>query len=166
MGFASIIEWSSSSWLGQAGRDIFWVFPAAEVVHFIGLCLLMGSLLVIDLRLLGLGRRAVSIDAVMALLPFGLAGLALNLGSGIVFLCSYPENYWPSTAFQLKLVAIGLAGVNALWFKFAEAPRLVGTTDDFAAQARTKIVAALSLGLWTIVIVIGRFLPFVSKSSS
>ena len=54
----------------------------------------------------------------------------------------------------------------ALWFKYAEAPRLAGVPDDFESDSRTKAVAALSLLIWAIVIVLGRFLPFVSKSTS
>lgn len=166
MTFSRLVDWSEATWLGEVGRDVFWVFPAGEVVHFIGLCLLMGAMLVVDLRLLGFGRRALSIDAALSFLPAAIAGLALNIGSGILFLCAHPENYWPSTAFRLKLFAVALGAANALWFKFVEAPRLAGVPDEFEADARTKTVAALSLVIWTVVIVLGRFLPFVSKSTS
>jgi len=164
--FESLIQWSSDTWLGRAGRDVFWVFPAGEVVHFFGLCLLIGAMLVVDLRLLGFARRRLSIDAALAMLPAAIVGLVLNIGSGILFLCAHPENYWPSTAFRLKLLAVVLGGANALWFKHRQAPRLAGVADDFDADSRTKAIAALSLLIWTIVIVLGRFLPFVSKSTS
>ena len=113
MAFADIIAWSQESWLGQLGRDVFWVFPAAEVVHFFGLCLLMGAMLLIDLRLLGFARRSLSIDAALSLIPIAIVGLLLNVASGILFLCAHPENYWPSTAFRMKLVAVALGGANA-----------------------------------------------------
>ena len=164
--FDSLVQWSTDTLLGRAGRDVFWVFPAGEVVHFFGLCLLIGAMLVVDLRLLGFGRRRLSIDAALSMLPAAIVGLALNIGSGILFLCAHPENYWPRTAFRLKLLAVVLGGANALWFKYAEAPRLAGVADDFDVDARTKAVAAFSLLIWTIVIVLGRFLPFVSKSTS
>ena len=164
--FESLVQWSTDTWLGRAGRDVFWVFPAGEVVHFFGLCLLIGAMLVVDLRLLGFARRRLSIDAALSMLPAAIVGLVLNIGSGILFLCAHPENYWPSTAFRLKLLAVVLGGANALWFKYAEAPRLAGVVDDFDADRRTKAIAALSLLIWTIVIVLGRFLPFVSKSTS
>lgn len=162
----ALVKWSADSELGRAGRDVFWVFPAAETLHFFGLCLLMGAMLMIDLRVLGLGRRYVSIEATFALLPVAIAGFVLNVASGILFLCAHPDNYWPSTAFRLKLFAIVLGGANALWFKYAEAPRLAGVADDFDADARTKAIAVASLSIWTAVIILGRFLPFVSKSTS
>jgi hypothetical protein len=155
MSFVDIVHWMEQSWLGVAGRDTFWVFPLAEIFHFFGLCLLMGAMLIIDLRLLGFARR-VPLTATLTLVPAAGIGFAINLLSGIVFLCAHPENYWPSFAFQMKLLAIFIGGLNALWFKLAEGPRI----------ARAKFVAALSITIWITVIVLGRFLPFVSKSSS
>jgi len=163
--FASVVHWMEQSWLGVAGRDVFWVFPAAETLHFFGLCLLMGAILVVDLRLLGFARR-LPLQATLALIPVALWGLAINLLSGIVFLCAHPENYWPSFAFRLKLLAIVLGGLNALWFKWFEAPRIATLAEDANVDARAKLVAALSITVWIAVIVLGRFLPFVSKSSS
>jgi hypothetical protein len=158
-------KWMGQSWLGVAARDVFWLFPTAEIVHFFGLCLVMGSLLLIDLRVLGFART-VSIKKVIAFTPVAIVGLALNIVSGIVFLCAYPENYWPSAYFQLKMLAVLIGGLNALWFKWAEAPRIELLADDGDAGGRAKVVAALSLVTWIVVIVLGRFLPYVTLSSS
>jgi len=165
MNLSSIAQRMGQSWLGQTARDVFWVFPTAEMLHFLGLCLLMGAMLLVDLRLLGFAR-SVSIKQTMTFIPVAAFGLALNLFSGIVFLCAYPENYWPSTAFRFKLFAIILGGSNALWFKWAEAPRIELLPESADTDRRTKVVAALSLFIWVVVIVLGRFLPYVSKSSS
>jgi predicted outer membrane lipoprotein len=164
MSLAAIETWMEQSWLGVAARDVYWVFPAAEMVHFFGLCLLMGSLLMIDLRVLGFAR-SVSIKKVLAFIPAAGIGLALNIASGIVFLCAYPENYWPSTAFRLKLLAIFIGVLNALWFKWMEAPHIEQLADDGDASRRAKVVALLSLTVWIVVIALGRFLPYVSLSS-
>jgi hypothetical protein len=165
MSFADIVRWSEHSWLGEAGRDLFWVFPLAEIFHFFGLCLLIGSMLFVDLRMLGFARR-VPLNSVLAFVPAAMIGLAINAATGIVFLCTYPENYWPSTAFRFKLAAIGIGALNALWFKWREEPRLVGLPEHAIPDARTKAFAVLSLVIWTVVIVLGRLLPYVSKSTS
>lgn len=165
MELSAIAKWMSESWLGHAARDLFWVFPAAEIVHFFGLCLLFGAMLLIDLRLLGFAR-SVSIKRVMAFIPIAGIGLVLNTLSGIVFLCAYPENYWPSTAFRIKLLAIAIGGLNALWFKWAEAPQIERMADDAVGTGRIKFVALLSLTVWVVVIILGRFLPYVSVSTS
>jgi len=165
MNLWSIAEWMGKSWLGQTARDVFWVFPVAEMIHFLGLCLLMGAMLLVDLRLLGFAR-SVSIKQALLFIPAAAFGLLLNVASGIVFLCAYPENYWPSTAFRFKLLAIFLGALNALWFKWVEAPRIELLAENAGADRRTKVVAALSLVIWIVVIVLGRLLPYVSKSSS
>jgi hypothetical protein len=165
MELMSIGRWMGQSWLGDAARDLFWLFPAAEIVHFFGLCLLMGAMLLIDLRLLGLAR-GLSVKKVQSFISLAIVGLALNFLSGIVFLCAYPENYWPSTAFRFKLLAICIGGANALWFKWSEAPRIERLAEDADTDTRTKVVAALSLGVWVTVIILGRLLPYVSKSTS
>jgi len=165
MNLSSIAAWMGQSWLGQAAREVFWVFPVTEMFHFLGLCLLMGAMLVVDLRLLGFARQ-VSIKQTLKFIPAAGIGLAMNVLSGMVFLCAYPENYWPSTAFRFKLLAIAIGGLNALWFKQFEGPRIEVLADDADADLRAKIVAALSLFVWLVVIVLGRLLPYVSKSSS
>ena len=163
--FKEIVYWMQESWLGEAGREIFWLFPAAEIVHFFGLCLLMGAILIVDLRLLGFAKR-LSLQAVLQLVPVAIIGIVLNVVSGLVFLCAYPENYWPNTAFWLKLMAFFIASVNALWFEWKEAPKLVAIPEQGDVSARVKAFAAISLSAWTTVIIIGRFLPFVSVSTS
>jgi hypothetical protein len=165
MSFSDFVKWTSDSWLGNAGRDVFWVFPAAETLHFFGLCLLMGSMIFIDLRLLGYAKR-ISIANVLAFVPAAMVGIVINVLTGIVFLCTYPENYWPSTAFRFKLLAIGIGIANALWFKFVEESRVAAISAGADTDARTKFSAALSLFIWTLVIILGRLLPYVSKSTS
>jgi len=165
MELPAFAHWMGQTWLGEAARELYWLFPAAEVVHFFGLCLLMGSLLLVDLRVLGFAR-SVSIRRVLEFIPLAGLGLALNTLSGIVFLCAYPENYWPSTAFRLKVFAIIVGVVNALWFKWAEAPAIEALPDHGDASRRAKFVALLSLTVWVVVIALGRLLPYVSKSTS
>ena len=165
MTFADFVHWTRDSWLGVAGRDLFWVFPLAEILHFFGLCLLIGSMLIVDLRLLGFAKRA-PLQSVLGFVPWAMIGLVINTATGIVFLCTSPENYWPSTAFRFKLAAIGLGAINALWFKFMEERRVLALPADAVPDARTKCFAMLSLIVWTVVIILGRFLPYVSKSTS
>ncbi len=160
-----IARWMGHSWLGNVARDTFWLFPAAEIVHFFGLCMLFGAVLLIDLRMLGF-TRVVSIRRMMGFVPVAALGLVLNTISGIIFLCAYPENYWPSTAFRLKLLAIVIGGLNALWFQWVEAPKVEQLADDADTDARTKLIALLSLTVWVVVIVLGRLLPYVSTSTS
>ncbi|NKB38372.1 MAG: hypothetical protein GKR93_14615 [Gammaproteobacteria bacterium] len=146
-----------SSTLAQLMKQVGWLFPGAEIFHFIGLCLLIGSLLIVDIRLLGLADE-VSMDAVYKFLPIAVLGFFINLLTGILFFFNDPFRYYPNIAFRIKLVLILLAGINALYFMVTahRHPDLASKGDS-----KLKTVAALSLLLWFSVIVCGRMIPYV-----
>lgn len=156
----SILPWLESSWLANLVNDSTWMFPALETLHFIGLILLIGSLLVVDLRLLGVGSK-VPVNAVMAFLPWSLVGFAINLVTGVMFFVSDPDNYYPNTAFRLKMLAVVLAGLNVVWFKRAVYPQLLASPDTTVLPANARLIGGLSLGLWFGVIVFGRLIPYL-----
>ena len=112
---AAILTAIGESWLGRTMHELTWLFGVLETVHFIGLCLLMGAMLLVDLRLLGLMRQA-PLRSVLRLLPLAIAGFLANLVSGLGFFASSPEAYWSNPALKLKMVLVLLAGLNALYF--------------------------------------------------
>ena len=144
-----------TSALGQVMRDSVWLFPMAEILHFMGLSLLIGSLLVVDFRLLGFARNF-PVAAVYRFLPVALAGFGINLVTGAMFFFSDPFRYYPNIAFRLKMLFILLAGLNALYFALTVHRH---TTEDPGAAVRT--VSALSFLFWIGVIILGRFIPYV-----
>ena len=145
-----------TSALGQVMRDSVWLFPMAEILHFMGLSLLIGSLLVVDFRLLGFARNF-PVAAVCRFLPLALAGFGVNLVTGTMFFFSDPFRYYPNIAFRLKMLFIVLAGLNALYFALTVHRHTTG--EDPGAAIRT--VSALSFLFWVGVIVLGRFIPYV-----
>lgn len=154
-----MLTWMENSWLGQAMRDFQWAFPTCEALHFVGLCLLIGSVAIMDLRLLGFGRR-LSIRAVHQLLPWAWIGFAINLTTGVLFFFSQPYFYTPNVAFRIKMVLILLAGLNALWFHLRVNRRLDGWPEDGDAPREAKVIASVSLVLWLGVICFGRFIMY------
>ena len=148
-----------TSVLGQLMHSSVWLFPMAEILHFIGLSLLIGALLVVDFRLLGFAR-GFPVTTVYRFLPLALAGFSINLVTGIMFFFSDPFRYYPNIAFRLKMLFIILAGLNALYFALTtnRHAALTGGEDPGAA---IKTVSALSLLLWVGVIILGRFIPYV-----
>lgn len=156
------LAWMETSALGQFMRESAWAWPLAEIAHFIGLSLLIGSLLVIDLRLLRV-LPSLPLQAALRFLPLTLIGFAINLITGLLFCFGDPFRYYPNVAFRLKMLFVLLAGANALWFKFALA---LASKDEASLDApgtaeSAKIIAAVSLILWFGVIVMGRFIPYV-----
>ena len=148
-----------ASSLGQLMRDTVWLFPTAEILHFMGLSLLIGSLLVVDCRLLGV-VRGFPVAAVYKFLRLSLAGFSINLVTGIMFFFSDPFRYYPNIAFRIKLLFILLAGLNALYFALAVRANSV-QTEGGEAGTDIKTVSTLSLLFWLGVIILGRFIPYV-----
>jgi len=136
-----------------------WGWPAAESVHFIGLCVVVGAIAVFDLRLLGVARR-IPIESLHRLVPWGLAGYGVSVASGAMFLMTEPDQYIYNPSFHVKVVFMALAGVNALVFSASASHRTMrpGAGDD--APRAAKVIAAISLAMWLGVIVSGRLLTF------
>ena len=137
-----------------------WVWIASETVHFIGLSVLVGVLLLIHLRTLGV-VTAVSFDTIDRLLPWAALGFGANLITGMLFVVASPWFYTANSAFYWKLVFILAAGANTLYFFFDH-----GWTDEPASVVRwqTKVVAASALLLWVGVMYWGSMLPYLGNS--
>lgn len=156
-----------ASWLAQSPMNAIvngstWIFPTSETLHFLGLILLFGSLLIMDLRILGYAK-ALPLKAVMAFTPFTILGFAINLATGIIFLFADPMRYFPNLSFQLKVICIIGAMANVLYFKYVIHPKIERDGDAAAMRADAQFVAAASLILWTLVIVFGRLIPYLGS---
>ena len=162
---AEVLHWIKELPLGAAVRESRWMFAAGETFHFFGLCLLVGGLLIVDLRLLGFIRR-VPMRAALAFLPFAIVGFLINLVTGIEFFVTDPFMYWPSPAFKLKMFLIVLAGLNALVFTVMERRHMLVLADDENTGAYVKATAGISLSLWLAVLLLGRLLPAFEGSTS
>jgi hypothetical protein len=136
-----------------------WGWPISEMLHFIGLLLLIGTVGMFDLRLLGVARR-IPIGALHRLVPWGIAGYALNVITGTMFLATAPDQYLYNPAFHFKILFMAAAGLNVLAFYsgFFRRLRVLEGGEDVPAAA--KFIAGASLCLWTGVIICGRLLTF------
>jgi hypothetical protein len=153
-----LLAWMEVSAVGHFMRESMWAWSMAEVAHFIGLLLLLGSLLVIDLRLLRV-LPDLSLQAALRFLPLTLIGFAINFTTGVLFFFGDPTHYYSNIAFRVKMLFVVLAGLNAVWFKIASADEMA--TGRSEAGGQLKAIGALSLILWIGVIFMGRFIPYV-----
>jgi hypothetical protein len=135
-------------------------FPACETLHFIGLSLLIGSLVIIDLRALGFFKQMPLIE-LHRLVPVALLGFAINAITGFLFVCFDPATYFGNIAFLVKMALIPIAGINALVFEFAVFRPLKSGVVGVERGAVIKVTSALSLLLWAGVLIGGRLIPFV-----
>jgi hypothetical protein len=136
-----------------------WGWPAAESVHFIGLTLLVGTIFLFDLRLLGVAK-GIPIRHLHRLVPWGVAGYAATLVSGLSFLLAEPDQYIYNPAFHLKSVFMVAAGLNASLFYVTSYRRTTADGAPEDAPHTAKVIAVASLFLWLSVIIAGRLLTF------
>jgi hypothetical protein len=156
MSLLDFCEWVQYSALLVAMRRSSWIFPAIASLHLIGLALIGGAVLVVDLRLLGFGLSRqpvaqVARDAERWL----LVGLAVMVPTGILqFMCFAATKYYDLTAFWVKLAALSLA----LIFTFAVRRRVTVADESRMRPVWSRLVAVVSLSLWFSVAVAGRLI--------
>jgi hypothetical protein len=141
--------------------SIYWLWPLMEIIHFIGLSLMLGALIVTDLRLAGF-IRVISLRGTHALLPWIFIGFGLNLVTGVLFFFGDPMRYSMNTGFLIKMVLVLIAGLNALWFLWKLQPIVDQLSDEDDTPTLIKVVAFTSLICWFGVLLLGRLIPYVS----
>ena len=144
------------------GRSM-WGWPLLETFHYIGLALLFGATGVLNLRMLGFFRRYPAAPF-HSFIPWGVAGLAINVMTGMLFFIDMPDFYVFNLDFHFKIVAIVLAGANLL----LQSTTLLRDYENLSAGQDpppfVKFLAASSLFLWAAAIVLGRYMPFYENS--
>ena len=127
-------------------------YPALEVVHIAGIALLVGNLVLFELRVWGLGAE-LPVQALARLaLRLALCGFGLVLASGALMLAGQWAELWANRAFVLKMGLVGLGGLNALGFHARGGLRRL----DRVARLQT----AASMGIWLAVIICGRWIAY------
>ena len=158
MNESAVLQAIKSWGISAAIRDSSWVFPALETIHFIGLCLFLGAMLVVDLRLIGVLKSGAVRDSVR-FTRIAIPAFGLNLVSGFLMAVSNPAIYAYNPMFWLKLTLLVIAGANVVFFELVERRRVIHLAEGEATDGSIKFVAALSLVLWAAIIAVGRLLP-------
>lgn len=147
--------------LGRSVMDRNWVWPASEALHFIGLWMILGVILIVNLRLLGF-MRSVPYPAVHRLLPWAALGLLINVVTGMIFVTATPDQYGENISFLWKIVFLMVAGLNLLYITVFEGPWHVESGQD--SPLRVKIAGATAIVSWVGVMYFGRMLPFLGNA--
>lgn len=159
----SICQWLDSTRLNAAMRMSTWFFPTFDTIHTLGIVLVAGTIMLVDLRLLGLTLRSEPVAGVVErIVPWTLWGFTLMFVTGALLFSSEAVKLYHSPAFRIKLVLLALAGLNALIFHLT-IYRSVGTWDPAAAvPVRARLTGLLSLAFWIAIIVAGRAIAYGS----
>ena len=151
-------EWSNQTWMGQAIADTIWAFPVIETIHILALTMMFGSIVIIDLRLLGLGMKKQPV-AVLAknLEPYMTWGMVIMLVTGYMLFSSEAMKCFVNDGFKFKMALL----FPAIIFQFTLFRWITHRDEDKRPMLLGWLVALLSLTLWFGVGVGGRAIGFV-----
>jgi hypothetical protein len=153
-----------STGIGNYVAAYDWVWPLCETLHFVGMCVLLGTVGVVDLRILGVAK-GIPIHLLEKFIPLGVIAFVVNATTGFIFVAGNPVGgpmeYLTNLSLQLKMLVVLIAGINLLIFYFAGIQRsLAGVPADGNASGGAKAVAAVSISAWIMVIIFGRFIMY------
>jgi hypothetical protein len=129
-----------------------WAYPAVEVVHLVGVALLLGNLVAFELRVFGLGAALPLADLARLSLTLAVAGFALAALSGLVMFATQPLELLANRAFTWKMGLLALAGLNAAAFHARGSLR--------QPDAMARVLVGVSTVLWLAVLGFGRWIAY------
>lgn len=147
-----------SSWSQQfAGSLHLWALT--EGTHVVSLMLFAGTILLVDLRMLGLMFRDTPYSTLNAkVLPLTVAGFAITLATGLLLFFSNPVHYYHSVAFRIKFIFLLIAAVNIFWFHYMIQKNQAEWDAKQSPPAPVKAAAIVSIVSWSVVILFGRLM--------
>lgn len=143
-------------------RESVWMFPTIETVHVFALVLVVGSIMTVDLRLLGLTNKERPFSQVAAeMLPWTWAAFGVAALAGLLMFSSKALTYYANIPFRLKMVCLLLAGINMVLFHWLGVRRLA-TWDHQRPPWSARMAGGASLLLWTTIVAAGRWIGFTT----
>ncbi len=141
-------------------RGNAWAFPLVETIHILAIAVLFGSILMVDLRILGLSRSLSLRQLASHVLPLTLLGFAIAAASGLLLFIAHAVDLIGNRVFILKLGLIFLAGINAAVFHTGPYVHVAEWESATSAPASARAMASASIVLWVAVIACGRWIAY------
>ncbi len=160
--FDDFLTWLEHTSPAVAISESSWLFPGIESLHVLAITLVVGSITMVDLRLLGINLRdRAAGELIREVLPWTWISFSVAVLSGALLFSSNATHYWGTVPFRAKMLLLTLAGVNMVVFHAT----IHRTVDVWGLGSRTppaaKIAGGVSLVLWIGVVTLGRWIGFV-----
>jgi len=158
----AICDWLEHTGLGTSIRDSEWLFPIIETIHIFGIVILVGSTSVLDLRLLGWAYREKSVSKMAwRFLPWAWVGFVIQLTTGSLLFASEATKMTPNPGFQIKMLLIVVAGINALIFHMVAYQSVGKWENDPVGPVSARAAGLISIILWFGIVAAGRWIAYV-----
>jgi hypothetical protein len=162
--FAGLIAYLENSDLADAVRENDVLFPLIESVHVLTICLVVGTILAVDLRLLGLASTNRPVGRITrSILPLTWCAFAVAVGSGGLLFISNATKYLGNGFFVAKLCLIAAAGVNMMVFHAIGGRHMAQWENKARPPLAARLAGGISIVLWIAVVACGRWIGFTMK---
>jgi hypothetical protein len=164
-GLKDLIAFFENSTVADAIRENDVLFPSIESVHVLAICLVVGSIMAVDLRLLGFASVQRPLSAVTrGILPLTWAAFVVALASGFLMFISNAAKYLGNGFFVAKLCLIAAAGLNMLVFHFISARDQARWDTKARLPLSARLAGGISMMLWIAVVACGRWIGFTMEA--
>lgn len=155
------VEWLDQTPWSIGLHESVWAYPIIESVHVLVLCLFLGMAFILDLRLLGISfKRAAVSEVAQRLLPWTIAGFVVMVVTGVLLFVGIPLRTYHNIFFRVKVIMLILAGMNTWVFHSGIFMTVADWDRDDVPPLRARMAGAISLFLWTGVVIAGRFIAY------
>ena len=166
MDIPGLIASLEASGLATTIRNSLFLFPLIESVHVIGLTMVFGTIVIIDLRLLGIASTRRPFTAIASdVFKWTWMAFAVTATTGALMFITNASTYYQSAYFRAKMALLALSGLNMLVFELTARRSIHAWDRNASAPASGRAVAVLSLVIWIGVIVLGRWIGFTTSST-
>lgn len=161
MSLLAVVHWLNETPFSVYLRESEVAFPLTEAVHLLALAVSVGTIMWVDLRLLGVAMRDEPVTEVVSRLePWAIGGFVVMFISGILLFLGKPDNYYTTMPFRIKMLLLPLAGLNVLFFHRSVYPKVGHWDKEAALPWQARFVGFTSVILWIVIIVLGRWTAY------
>jgi hypothetical protein len=157
----SLFEWVDTFPSSVAIRESFVLFPTLLTIHVVGMVLFAGLVIMMDLRMLGVGNMRTPFSVVQRrLFPWQVTGMVLSASSGLALVYGQPMRYYVNIFFWIKSAMMVVAAVNALAFHYSTYLSVAKWDSSPRMPLWARVAAVMSLVLWASVVMSGRLMAY------
>jgi hypothetical protein len=161
MSLLQVAEWLEASPAGYLARESLWGFTILVAIHLVGLAVSVGVVIWLDLRLLGLNMQKQPVSAVYRrLMPIAFAGFGVMFITGVLLLAGFATAAYGNLYFRIKVVAMLLAGVNALLYHRVTERSISRWNEAARPPLPARAAGLISIAAWTVVVLCGRMMSY------
>jgi hypothetical protein len=147
--------------LAIALREGASLFPWVESIHVLAITLVVGTIAIVDLRLIGFSAHRKSADRLIRdMLPYTWVAFAVAVVTGTLMFISNAPSYWANTEFRVKLCLIVLAGLNMAFFHLTSYRKIGHWDENSPPPGLVRAAGLTSLTLWVLAVFFGRWIGF------